>query len=117
MSDTVFVRAEFWTLVLLSLALPFGVVVMLLKKTVISRAALIASAALFIALAGVDVGLLQHVKAMARDTPGLGDNAFFLSEYSIALYLLPYIGAGIGINLLTYAITQHLRITGGGNSA
>ena len=110
MQDTLLIRFEFWALVLVSLALPISVVAMLLRATVISRTALISCAVVMILLAGLDIGLLRTVMALARETPGMVDDTVFLSEYSVALYLLPYLGAGVGINLLTYAITQHLQI-------
>jgi hypothetical protein len=38
------------------------------------------------------------------------DDMIFASEFSIALYMLPVIMAGIGINLLTHVMSEHLII-------
>lgn len=110
MNDTVFYRAEFWALVAVSLGFPLALIADLLRKVTVSRRWLVGSAMLLLLLAGLDVALIGRVQELARLTPGLADDAVFLSESQVALYLLPYIAAGVGINLLSFAITQHLRV-------
>lgn len=110
MIDAAWWRVEFWLLVLTSLALPLAIVVHLLRVRDISRWVLLSYALMLVALAGLDIVLLKAVAAVARASGNAVDNAVFLSEYSLAFYLLPLIAAGIGINLLSYVITHHLRV-------
>ena len=44
--------------------------------------------------------LLQSLAAVAKNTPSLADDAVFISELSIALYVLPVVFGGIGVNLI-----------------
>jgi hypothetical protein len=37
------------------------------------------------------------------------DDQLFLSELSVALYLLPLASAGIGINMVSQVLLEHLR--------
>jgi len=108
--EVAWLRLEFWLLVLTSLALPLAMVIHLLRATLVSRWVLLGYACVLIALSGLDIILLKMVAELARASGSLVDNGVFLSEYSLALYLLPLISAGLGINLLSYVITQHLRV-------
>ncbi|MGH8492302.1 MAG: hypothetical protein ACRERR_04260 [Moraxellaceae bacterium] len=103
-------RVEFWWLVLTSLALPLYIVVHLLRVRDISRWLLLAFSLFLLLLSGLDIILLKDVMALAQHSRTLLDDTVFLSEYSLALYLLPLLAAGLGINLLSHVITQHLRI-------
>lgn len=108
--EVTWLRAEFWLLVLTSLALPLYIVVHLLRVQDISRWLLLIFALLLLVLSGLDIILLKDVMALAEHSRTLLDDAVFRSEYSLALYLLPLLAAGLGINLLSHVITQHLRI-------
>lgn len=110
MAEAVWLRFEFWALVLSSLALPIIIGVHLLRARDISRWVLLAYAIALLALAGVDILLLKTLAVVARDSLSTVDDAVFRSEYSVALYMLPLIAAGVGVNLLSFVITQHLRI-------
>lgn len=116
-SDTVLIKAEFWALVLTSLALPAGILWHLVRVVRISRRVLIGYSIVLMAISGLDVVLIKTIAVLARETTGLADDKIFLSEYSMALYLLPLITAAVGTNLLTYTITRHLRIRSKGNKA
>jgi len=61
------------------------------------------------AIAGLDVFLLQSMATAAKATSSLSDDAVFLSELSIALYLLPTMFGGIGINLVSHVLLRHLE--------
>ena len=63
---------------------------------------------LLITLAGANVYLLQRLTAQAGTTPSTLDDKLFASELSVALYLLPAVFAGIGVNLLSHALISHL---------
>jgi len=110
MISVTWLRMEFWLLVLSSLALPLFMVVHLLRVQGIARRVLLFYAVSLLLLSGIDIILLQDVMALARHSVSLLDDTVFLSEYSLALYMLPLLAAGTGVNLLTFVITQHLQV-------
>ena len=107
-NHTVFVEANFWLLIVFSFVIPAGIFWILLAKRAISRNTVLALGLTMVATAGVDVYLLQTLAAMAKLTPSLADDALFLSEVTMALYLLPAMFGGIGVNLLSQVLVQHL---------
>lgn len=108
MSLSVFVELRFWVLVVFSLVLPAGIYTALLRTRAISRMAVLGFGIALVLIAGVDVYLLQSLAALARHTPSLADDALFLSELSIALYVLPVVFGGIGVNLISHVLLHHL---------
>jgi glucan phosphoethanolaminetransferase (alkaline phosphatase superfamily) len=105
---TVFSEIEFWLLVVFSAVLPIAIYWALLVKKAISRYTVLAFGFALVVIAGVDVYLLQHLAAAARRTSSLADDAVFLSEISVALYLLPAMFGGIGINVISHVLVRHL---------
>jgi hypothetical protein len=65
---------------------------------------------ILILLAGLDVGLLQWLSVWSRTTPSTLDNRIFASEVSTALYLLPAVLAGIGVNVVSHVVIHHLNL-------
>ena len=63
---------------------------------------------LLVAIAGVNVYLLKSLVSFAKASPSLEDDAIFLSEMSLALYLLPAMFGGIGINVVSHILVSHL---------
>lgn len=61
-----------------------------------------------VVISGINVFLLQRLAEMAKLSPSLLDNKFFASEISVALYLLPAIFAGIGVNMMPHILMSHL---------
>ncbi len=108
MNASVFVELRFWMLVVFSLVLPAGIYAALLRTRAISRLAVLGFGIALVLIAGVDVYLLQSLAALARHTPSLADDAMFLSELSIALYVLPVVFGGIGVNLISHVLLHHL---------
>ncbi|MDP4073339.1 hypothetical protein [Acidovorax sp. A1169] len=108
MNASVFVELRFWVLVAFSLVLPAGIYAALLRTRAISRLAVLGFGIALVLIAGVDVYLLQSLAALARHTPSLADDAVFLSELSIALYVLPVVFGGIGVNLISHVLLHHL---------
>ena len=108
--DSILIKAEFWGLVAVSIALPVAVIWHLVRVVRISRALLIGYSITLMGVSGLDAVLIKAIAVLARQTSSLADDKVFLGEYSLALYLLPLISAGVGMNLLTYTITRHLRI-------
>ncbi|MDI1300795.1 MAG: hypothetical protein PSX71_02715 [bacterium] len=83
----------------------------LLRVEAISRGVLVGYALALLFLSGVDVVLLKMVVVAAKQSQSLLDDVLFLSASSMAFYLLPLVSAGIGVNLLSFSITQHLRVS------
>ena len=108
MSTTVFVELRFWLLISFSLVLPTGIYTALLAKKAISRATVLAFGVILVAIAGIDVYLLQSLAASARLTPSLADDTVFVSELSMALYVLPVLFGGIGVNIVSHVLIRHL---------
>jgi hypothetical protein len=99
---------RFWLLVLFSGVLPFAIYWALLVKRAISRTGVLLLGLSLVAIAGVDVYLLQSLATLAKLTPSVADDAVFVSEVSIALYLLPAMFGGIGINVISHVLLIHL---------
>ena len=108
MSQSVFVELRFWALVAFSLVLPTGLYAALLATRSISRRAVLAFGLVLVLIAGVDVYLLQTLANVARGTRSLADDALFISEVRIALYVLPLMFGGIGVNLISHVLLRHL---------
>jgi hypothetical protein len=108
MSSSVFVEFRFWLLVAFSIVLPIAIYWFLLAKRAISQVTVFLFGFGLVVIAGIDVYLLRTLSAAAKLTPSLADDIVFVSELSVALYLLPAIAAGTGINLVSYVLIQHL---------
>jgi hypothetical protein len=108
--DSILIRVELWALILTSIAVPTAIIWHLVRVVRISRAFLIAYSLALMIISGFDLVLIKAIGALAQQTSSLADDRIFVSEYSLALYLLPLISATVGINLLSYTITRHLRI-------
>lgn len=108
MSLSVFVEVRFWLLVIFSLVLPAGIYGVLLRSRSISSRAVLVFGVALVLIAGVDVYLLQSLRSLAKTSPSLADDALFVSELSIALYVLPVVFGGIGVNLISHVLLRHL---------
>lgn len=105
-TDTVFAHMKFWLLVAFSIVLPFGIYGVMLLKRAISRATILIFGVTLVAVAGIDLYLLQSLTIDAKLTPSLADDAVFASEMTLGLYLLPVTFVGIGINILSHFILR-----------
>ena len=108
MNLTGFVELRFWLLVVFSLVLPVGIYALLLVTQSISRLSVMGFGIALVLIAGVDVYLLQTLASVAKNSPSLADDAVFVSELSLALYLLPVVYGGIGVNLISHVLLRHL---------
>jgi uncharacterized protein (DUF58 family) len=107
-SNNVYTEARFLRLVFLSVVLPCSIYADLQANRSISRTTVLLFGLALVAMAGVDVYLLQSLASAARLTPSLSDNTLFVSELSTALYLLPAMIGGIGVNMTSHVLIQHL---------
>lgn len=108
MDTSLFAEIGFWLLIFFSLVLPFGIYGALFVKKAISRKTVMFFGFALVAIAALDLYLLQHLANAAKLHPSLVGDAFFRSEVSLALYILPAMFAGIGVNLLSHALVRHL---------
>ncbi|PTU30358.1 hypothetical protein [Stenotrophobium rhamnosiphilum] len=108
MGETIFVEVKFWLLVIFSLLAPILIYVGLLKKRAISRPTVLFFGLLLVALAGIDVYLMKSLETLARLSASLADDAIFVSEVSVALYVFPIVLGGVGVNLISHVLITHL---------
>ena len=108
MVKTVFVEIQFWLLVLFSIIVSVAIYIGLLKRRNISRNIVLVFGMVLLLISGVDIYLLQVLSKMAKTSLSHWDNSVFLSELSMALYLLPITYGGIGVNLISHVLIRHL---------
>lgn len=108
MSSSVFVETEFFLLVAFSLVLPGCLYGYMMWKQAISRKTVLAFSIVLLTISGLNVFLLRTLAVAAKTSLSLLDDKIFLSEITVALYLLPAIFAGIGINMLSHILIGHL---------
>lgn len=108
LSRSVFVELMFGLMLAVSVVLPLGIFGALLAKRAVSRWSALMLGFALVVIAGLGVFALQSLAAEARLTPSLADDADFLSEVSVALYLFPAMFGGIGVNLISHILVSHL---------
>ncbi len=108
MRSSVFIELHFWLLLVFSVVVPAAIYFGLLVRRAVSSTTVLAFGLLLTVLSGVDVYLLQTLSRMAVQTPSVVDDAMFLSELSVALYVLPVLFGGIGVNLVSHVLVRHL---------
>jgi beta-lactamase regulating signal transducer with metallopeptidase domain len=108
MSYSVFTEIEFWLMVVVSLLAPFAICATLLAKSAVSRNIALTLGFTLVVIAGLDVYFLQSLAAAAKLTPSPADDAVFVSEITLALYLLPAMFGGIGVNIISHVLVHHL---------
>ena len=109
MANSVFVEIEFFLLILVSIVLPVSLYGYMMWKSAISRRTVLLLGVVLVVIAGANVYLLQRLNIMAKASVSLIDNQVFVSELSIALYLLPAVFAGIGVNMVSHILVSHLN--------
>jgi hypothetical protein len=108
MTNSVFAELTFWLLILFSVAAPSAIYGVLLAKRAISRRTVLIFGFALVIIAGIDVYLLQRLSGLAKRSTSLADDVVFVSELSVALYLLPALFGGIGINMVSHVLMRHL---------
>lgn len=107
-SNSVFAEASFWLMVAVSVVLPFCIYGVMIVKQAISRRTVLVLGFSLVAVAAVNVYFLQRLATTAATSPSLADDVLFVSELRVALYLLPALFAGLGINVISHVLTTHL---------
>jgi hypothetical protein len=108
MTDSAFVEISFFALTVLSLILPIGIYAYLMWAKAISHKTVPRFSILLIAISGVNVVLLQRLSVIVKASPYF-DNGIFASEVSLALFLLPALFAGIGVNMMSHTLIKHIN--------
>jgi hypothetical protein len=106
--QTVFLETEFVALILVAVVAPIAIYAYFVWKRAISRRTVLLLGMTLIGISAASVALLQRLKAMALLTPSQLDDRIFASEISLALYLMPVVFAGIGINIISNLLIRHL---------
>lgn len=101
-------EVKFILLVLGSVVLPPAIYGILLLKKTISRSMVLFFGVALIILAGTDIALINLLLESAKQTLSIIDARFFASQLKVALYLLPALFAGIGINVVSHIVISHL---------
>lgn len=108
MSKSAFFEIEFILLILFSFVFPAGLYGYMMWKKVISRKSVLIFGIILIAISGVSIILLQRLNGIAKMSLSNIDDQMFSSEVSLALYLLPALFAGIGVNIISHLLISHL---------
>lgn len=108
MKISVFLEIRFWLLVAFSFVFPVALYGVALAKRAIARNTVLLLGLSLVVIAGIDVTLLQSLATTAKRTPSLADDAVFVSELTLGLYLLPVMFGGIGVNVLSHVLVRHL---------
>jgi hypothetical protein len=108
MKTTAILELDFLLLLASSLVAPIAIYVFLFRKRAISRWTVLVFASLLIGLSGMDVFLLKVLGQIGKASLGSLEGKLFSSELSMALYVLPAVFAGVGINLISHVLIDHL---------
>lgn len=108
MPISAFLELEFLLLVFFSLVTPLAVYAYLYRKKSIARVTVLSFSVCLILMSGLDLALLSRLREVALHSISSLDDAIFVGELRLALYLLPAVFAGTGINLLSHSLIAHL---------
>ena len=106
--QSVFIELKFWLLIVLTFGTPVLIYGVLLRRRAIGRTHVLLLGVALVLIAGIDAFLLQALKKLALQTPTLIDDVIFASELSLALYALPLLYAGVGVNVVSHVLIEHL---------
>jgi len=106
--NSVFVEIRFWLLVVISFATPAAIYALLMRRASISRGAVFGLGVLLVLISAVDVYLLQALNALALHSLSRVDDVVFSSELTIALYAFPVLYGGVGVNVVSHLLIDHL---------
>jgi hypothetical protein len=105
---SVFFEADFFLLIATSVVAPIAIYAYLFTRRSVARTTVLAFASLLIVLSGIDVLLLKALGHMARSSLAPLEDKLFNTEISVTLYLLPALFAGIGVNLISHVLVDHI---------
>ena len=110
MGQAIYLEYEFWALLIFTIIIPSVIFIWMMMKREFSRISLVSIGLFLVVIAGLDAILLRMLSVKAKITPGIVDDQIFVSEISIALYIIPLILAGVGVNLASHVLCNHIEI-------
>jgi hypothetical protein len=108
--QSTFIEGEFLVLVLLSVLIAALIYRALWSRRSLSRTRALIFGLTLIVLAGVDMFLLRMLTSLARVSGSMFDSVVFNSELTVALYILPTLFAGTGINVVSHLVIHPLAL-------
>ncbi|MBK4735875.1 hypothetical protein [Noviherbaspirillum pedocola] len=108
MKPSFFLEFEFLSLVVVSFVLPMAILIGLSLTRRIARISVLLFGVLLIVLSGIDFVLLQKIAASASHTRELLRDPVLGPALSVAVYILPVVFAGIGTNIVSHVVIEHL---------
>lgn len=109
-ADSVFLEVRFWLLVFVSLILPTLLYAFLAWRRSIREGTVLVMGIALVVISTIDVALLQVLAELAKHTPSAADDLLFNSEIGVALYAIPILFGGLGVNLVSHLLIQHLAL-------
>ena len=109
LTGNVYLQKEFLALITCSIILPFVIYRLLWVTRSISRITVLYFGIALIVLAGIDIFLLRLMAAVSKNTASFVNDVLFNSELSLALYMVPALFAGTGINMVSHILIHHLN--------
>ncbi len=107
--ESAFFETKFLLLVICSVIAPIAIYAWMLLKRSISRTTVLGFGVILVLLSGVDIVLLSGLADLAANSTSVLDDKIFMTELRLAGYLLPALFAGIGINVISHILVQHLH--------
>ncbi|MGD0493062.1 MAG: hypothetical protein ABSC32_16105 [Steroidobacteraceae bacterium] len=108
--QSTFIEGEFVVLVLVSALIAALIYRALWSRRPLSRTRALIFGLTLIVLAGVDVFLLRMLASLSRVSGSIFDRFVFDSELTVALYILPTLFAGTGINVVSHLVIHPLAL-------
>lgn len=109
MNESAFLVLEFYGVLVTTFVLPVLIYIYMLKKRSISRYHVVVYGVVLVSLSALSAFFLSRLREMSLLSVSLTDEKLFASEISIALYIVPAIFAGIGINIISHVLIDHLQ--------
>lgn len=110
MNNPFYLEFKFWGALSCSVIIPTILFAWMTWRRSISAFVIIVIGLFLVFIAGIDAIFLRLLSAKAKATPDILDDKIFVSEISIALYIIPLILAGIGVNLASHVLCNHIII-------
>ncbi|HYP84487.1 MAG TPA: hypothetical protein VES41_14085 [Variovorax sp.] len=107
LTGSVFVEMRFWALIFMTVVVPLALYLLLRHRRAVSRVTVLMLGLALVAIAAVDVWLLHGLQNAAVHNASKLDD-FLDSEVTVGLYLIPALFGGVGIDLVSTIIRQHL---------
>jgi hypothetical protein len=106
--NPVIIEIIFFGLLAFSVLMPIGIYAYMMWKQSISRPIVVTLGLALLVISAIDLFLLRHLAGMSERSLSAIHGSFFASEFSVALYVLPLLSAGLGVNVISHVLIRHL---------